>query len=78
MVKNNQHFVRKTFLYTQILKTFAFFGQKLKKKNCHDFHVFLGAFTWNHPIINSLLLSSQKIIMMKKIVKYSQPFYYKN
>ena len=49
MVKNNKNFVKKTFFITKISKTFDFFSQKSKRKN---FHIFLGAFIWNHPDTN--------------------------
>ena len=49
MVKNNQNFVLKNIFITKISKTFDFFGQKSKKKKLS---FFLGAFIWNHPMVN--------------------------
>ena len=46
MVKNNQIFVKENVFITKISKTFKFFSQKSFLKN---FHIFLGAFIWNHP-----------------------------
>ena len=43
--KINQNLIKDTFLLLKYHKTFDFLSLKSKNK----FHVFLGAFMWNHP-----------------------------
>ena len=51
--RNNQNFVKKTFLLLKYQKLLTF----LVKKNNHNF--FLGAFIWNHPIVTRFRCSLQ-------------------
>ena len=53
MVKIQQNLSKKVIFVTIIPKTFDFKSKKKKKKKiCH---VFLGLFTWNHPVAFSTL-----------------------